>query len=174
MRTLIYIFFALTISQSCIAQDRLNDGQYTQGGKRFTVTKNVSAYSGRTSFVVREVGRFDHKPFPAAKDPNGIPTGKKDIHFDIDKVKEIVNTILATDKKNLQANKDRIDLSFTFLRESGSIENISYFFDGNTIITLKDIAKIDRELKKTIKASFTGNEYKNFYLIPYGLVEITF
>ena len=81
---------------------------------------------------------------------------------------------MSVKKKDLQQNMDRMDLSFTFLQENGSIESISYFFNGNTLINLKDIAKIDRELKKNVKATFTGNEYKNFYLISYGMVSVTF
>lgn len=108
------------------------------------------------------------------KDPYGYPPNRKDIHFDIDKVKEIVNDVLADKKKDLQENKDRINISFDFLQEGGSIESISYSFNSNTLINLKDIAKIDRELKKTIKATFTGNEYKNFFLISYGGVSIIY
>ncbi len=99
---------------------------------------------------------------------------RKDIHFDIEKVKEIINNILASNKKELEINKDRIDLAFTFLEEDGSIESIGYFFKGHTLITLKDIAKIDKEIKKSIKATFTGKEHCNYYFIYYGGVSVIF
>jgi len=172
MKNLIIIFLAFTFCSSCFAQSTLKDGRHNYDGKVFKVTK--SDYSGKTSFSVTAIGRFWDKPSPPPKDPYGYPTAKKDIHFDIDKVKEIVNNVLSVKKKDLQQNMDRMDLSFTFLQENGSIESISYFFNGNTLINLRDIAKIDRELKKNVKATFTGNEYKNFYLISYGMVSVTF
>ncbi len=173
MKNLI-IILSITFCSSCFAQTNLQDGKHHQDGRVFKVTKYKSDYSGKTSFSVTAIGRFWDKPSPPPKDPYGYPTAKKDIHFDIDKVKEIINGVLASKKEDLLQNKDRIDLSFTFLQENGSIESVSYFFNGNTLINLKDIAKIDRMLKKEIKATFTGNEYKNFYLISYGVVSVVF
>ncbi|WP_316785554.1 hypothetical protein [Pedobacter frigiditerrae] len=172
MKNLIFILLTFVFCSSCFAQNTLKDGKYTQDGKVFKVTK--STYQNKISFSVSVIGRFWDKPSPPPKDPNGFRTNKKDIHFDIANVQKIINDILIDKREGLQQNKDRIDLSFTFLQESGIIENISYFFNGSTMINLKDIAKIDKQLKKNIKATFTGNEYKNFYLIPYGMVSITF
>lgn len=173
MKNLIYILFAFTLYSSCFAQSTLKDGRYQLDGKVFKVTKYN--YSGKkTTFSVRALGRFENTYAPPPKDPHGYPTNKKDIHFDMDKVKEIVNDALAGKKKDLQQNKDRIGLSFEFLQETGSIESINYSFNSNTLINLKDIAKIDRELKKNIKATFTGNEYKNFYLISHPGVNIIY
>lgn len=50
----------------------------------------------------------------------------------MDKVKEIVNDVLAGKKKDLQQNKDRVNISFEFLQENGTIESISYSFNSNT------------------------------------------
>ncbi|MBB2143932.1 hypothetical protein GM921_00415 [Pedobacter sp. LMG 31464] len=172
MKNLIYILLTITLCSNCFAQDTLKDGKYTQDGKVFKITK--STYLDKTSFSVSVIGRFWDKPSPPPKNPNGFRTNKKDIHFDIIKVKKIVSDVLNGKRNDLQQNKDRIDLSFTFLQENGSIENISYFFNGNTKINLKDIAKIDKEIKKNVKATFTGNDYKNFYLIPYGMVSVVF
>jgi len=172
MKNLIFIFFTLALCSSCFAQNTLKDGKYNYDGKNFIVKKTT--YLDRSLISVRAVGRFENTPPPLPKDPYGYPPNRKDIHFDIDKVKEIVNDVLADKKKDLQENKDRINISFDFLQEGGSIESISYSFNSNTLINLKDIAKIDRELKKTIKATFTGNEYKNFFLISYGGVSIIY
>ncbi len=172
MKTLILIFLAFMLCFSSFAQSPLKDGKYSYDGKTFKVTKHT--YLEKNSFSVRAIGRFEDKRPPAPKDPHGYPTNKKDIHFDIDKVKEIINNVLSVNEKNLMKNKDRIDLSFTFLEEDGSVENISYFFNNNTLISLKEIAKIDREIKKSIKATFTGKEHNNFYLISYGEVSVVF
>ena len=172
MKNLTFIFLAFIFCSSCLAQSTLKDGKYTQDGKIYKITK--STYQNKASFSVSVIGRFWDKPSPPPKDPNGFRTNKRDIHFDIVNVQKIINDILIDKREGLQKNNDRIDLSFTFLQESGNIENISYFFNGNTIINLKDIAKIDKELKKNIKATFTGDEYKNFYLISYGMVSVTF
>ena len=172
MKNLIFIFFTLALCSSCFAQNTLKDGKYNYDGKNFRVKKTT--YLDRSLISLRAVGRFENTPPPLPKDPYGYPPNRKDIHFDIDKVKEIVNDALVGKKKDLQENKDRIDISFDFLREGGSIESISYSFNGNTLINLKDIAKIDRELKKNIKATFTGNEYKNFFLISYSEVSIVY
>ncbi|MEJ5993682.1 hypothetical protein WG904_04550 [Pedobacter sp. Du54] len=174
MKTLAYIFLALTLCSSCLAQSTLKDGVQTYDGKKFAITKRTSDYSGRTSITVTVVGRFYNTRPPAPKDPYGLPVSKKDIHFDVEKVKEIINTVLASNRKELSANKDRIALSFAFLEQDGSIESISYFLNGNTLIGLKDIAKIDKEIKKNIKATFTGNEHTNYYLIYYGSLSLIF
>jgi len=171
MKNLIFILFAFTLCSSCFAQTTLKDGRYQLDGKFFKVTK--STYLDKTSFSVSVIGRYWDKPSPSPKNPNGLPINKKDIHFDIDNTKAIVNDVLAVNSKKLALNKDRIDMSFTFLQD-GSIEHITYFFNGNTIISLKDIAKIDMELKKKIKATFSGEEYKNFYLIPFGMVSVIY
>jgi len=172
MKTLSYIFLAFTLCSSCFAQSTLKDGQYNYDGKKFIVNKTT--YGEKTSFSVRAAGKFEDKYPPAPKNPYGIPVNKKDIHFDIEKVKEIVNDVLISKKVKLTVNKDRIDLAFRFLQEDGSIENISYFLNGTTLINLEDIAKIDKEIKKSIKAIFTGREYSNFYLIDYGMVSVVF
>lgn len=172
MKTLTYLFIVFTLSSSCFAQNLLKDGEYNYDGKIFKVKK--STYLERSIFSVRALGQFENKRPPAPKDPYSYPTSKKDIHFDIDKVKEIIIGVLTSSKKELSTNKDRISLSFTFLEEDGSIESISYRLNGNTLINLKDIAKIDKEIKKNIKATFTGKEHNNFYLIHYGDVSVVF
>ncbi|SFH35165.1 hypothetical protein [Pedobacter insulae] len=172
MKTLIYFLLAITLCSSCWAQKPLKEGQYKYDGKTFIVEK--SAYLERTSITVRVVGRFENKPQPSLKKPNALPIRKKDIHFDINKVKEITYNILEPNKKELNVNKERIDLHFTFNPEDGSIENIFYFFNGNTRINLKEIAKIDRQIKKQITANFTGNEYSDYYFIEYGIVSVLF
>lgn len=145
---------------------------YKYDSKIFKVKKNT--YLDRSMFSVRALGRFENKRTPRPKDPNGFPMDKKDIHVDINKVKEIIIKVLTTNIKELEKNKDRIGLSFEFLSENGEVESILYGLNGNTLITLKEISKIDKEIKKNIKATFTGKEHNNFYLISYGEVSVVF
>lgn len=172
MKTFIYIFVVCALCTSCFAQTALKEGQHTYDGKTFDVKRHT--YLERTSISVSAIGRFYDKRPPLPKDPNGLPVKKKDVHFDIEKVKGIVNNVLASKRDELNRNNDRIDLSFAFLKQDGSIEYISYFLNGNTLIKLEDIAKIDMEIKRNVKATYTGNEHANFYLINYGNVNVKF
>ncbi|SFH35225.1 hypothetical protein [Pedobacter insulae] len=172
MKTLIYILLAITLCSSCFAQNSLKDGKHNYDGKTFAVTKN--SYMGKTSFSVRVAGQFDNKPQHDLKDPNGLPMSRKDIHVDTNKVKEIIRNILEPHTKELSANKDQITLQFKFAQKDGSIESIYYFLNGNTIINLKEIAKMDRQIKKQVKATFTGTEHNNYFFINYGYVRVIF
>ncbi|SFH35193.1 hypothetical protein SAMN04489864_109136 [Pedobacter insulae] len=160
------------LCSSCFAQNSLKDGKHNYDGKTFVVTKN--SYLGKTSISVRVVGRFENKPLFYLKDPNGLPMSRKDIHVDTNKVKEIIRNILEPHTKELSANKDQITLQFTFVQKDGSIESISYSLNGNTLISLKEIAKMDRQIKKQVKATFTGTEHNNYFFINYGYVRVIF
>lgn len=149
MKSLLYIFLTFTLCSSCFAQSTLKDGEYKYDSKIFKVKKNTCL--DRSMFSVRALGRFENKRTPRPKDPNGFPMDKKDIHVDINKVKEIIIKVLTTNIKELEKNKDRIGLSFEFLSENGEVESILYGLNGNTLITLKEISKIDKKLKRILK-----------------------
>ncbi|RZK41250.1 MAG: hypothetical protein EOO90_11780 [Pedobacter sp.] len=172
MKTTLNFFFTLLLCSSCFAQHTLKEGEYQYDGKTFKVKKTI--YLDRTLITIRALGQFEDKPTPGLKDPNGLPMGKKQVHFDIEAVKGIVNNTLRGKFGELQRNKDGMTLSFHFWQRDGSIESISYRLNGSSLITVKEIAAIDKQIKENIRATFSGKEHQNYTLIQYGDVKVEF
>lgn len=172
MKIILQLPFYFMLCLSCLAQTPLKDGIFKIDSKSYKVEKK--SYADKSSFIVREIGRFENAYPPKPKNPYGSPVNRKDIHLDDEMVLKLIKDILKDRAIELSKNKDRIDLSFRLLQENGSIESISYFLPGNTKITLEEISKIDRLIKKNIHATFSGKEYTNFYLINYGNLKVVF
>jgi len=168
MKKLFYIIILLILCTSCSAQTKLQKGHFTFKGK----TVGISDKYGR--FSARVVGDHDDKAYPPPKNPNAFPVLKSDIHIDFDLVKEIILKII--EKKTATAlitNREKIGFGFGFA-PTGEILGIHYLLQANTSITAHDIVIIDEALKAKVKASFTGKDYLDYYIISYPTTYINF
>ena len=96
-----------------------------------------------------------------------LPIKEGDIKLDTAKEREIVLDILFNKKEILKSNKEAIGIRYIFY-PNGQIMNIDFVLMKATVITPAEISAIDRCLRKEIKASFSGEEYKSFPVIPYS------
>jgi len=179
MKKIIYSFLIGFIYIQCSAQTRLTPGEIKGRYETFVVfkikqfdsVKRVGVYSKSNKYnngiPYSEAERNQyHAPF--------IPMNpKKDVHVNNDAVKQIVYSILAKKLDALKQNKEEIDLIFAF-EPNGKLVDISFTLHENTVITLPDVENIDRQLRASIKAAFTGKQYLQYVAINYYMPSITF
>ena len=169
MKNVIIVLFALLIAPSCMAQSQLTSGRFNINGVFFNVKQSgydKSSYSIRADWKYGDVN-------PGSKTPNPLPIGKEMIHFDMQQLKNIFYDKVAYKREKLSKEKVTIGLRIDF-EEDGSVAGTSYLISSDTAISLQEIAAIDKQIKTTIKATFTGPSYVDYYVIPYPYIHIWF
>lgn len=66
-----------------------------------------------------------------------------------------------------------LSLQFAF-NQKGTLENVGYILNSNTVIDLEHIQKIDNLLKESIMATFSGTDYLQYEVINYSYPTIVF
>lgn len=82
-----------------------------------------------------------------------------EIHIDVKKERRIIFEVLTDKLPKLKENKEFIRVTYAF-NARGNVILLDFAFANSTIMTLKDVAKIDQRLRKEIKATFSGESYK--------------
>jgi len=116
---------------------------------------------------------YNYKAPPLPKGRYPFPMQMKDIHMENDKVKSIVIGVLRYKMQVLKERSETLRLLFS-LDQRGEPKNISYSMAQPTSISLEDISKIDEEIKKQVRASFTGTDYLQYSVIHYNMPLISF
>ena len=170
MKNLIIVLFALLIAPSCIAQSKLTSGKFNINGVFFNVRQSTNG--DRTNYIVSVEGKYSIG-YPEPKIPNALTVYKDEVHFNMEQLKNIFYDKVAYKRDQLSEAKGYISFSISF-EEDGSVARTNYIISGKTDISLKEIAEIDKQIKTTIKATFTGPTYVNWYVITYPSISIRF
>lgn len=165
MKHLVYATCLLFLYVSASAQEKFVEGDMTVYGEAFNVT-----FSKRFDIII--VG----SRLPAYKDGYPKPKGpsrplairKGDMTVDTLIDRNIIYDILNDKLTALQANKDWISIEYVFGHDGNVLDIASYSFPKNTLITPTELALIEKQLRKEVKAVFKGREYLNWPVIFYG------
>jgi len=165
------LFFAILILDSTVSysQSNFEPGKMRIDGVDYEIIVTNGSIIG--------VGSMDSKyaegyPGPLIKDP--LPVLRSDIHVNFDNVKRIVQEILKDKLPQLRENKEKLGIRVWF-EQNGRIEG-GFFatMNKNTLIRPREIHEIYLRIKNEIHATFTGQDYKNYILIPYKYPVIQF
>lgn len=117
------------------------------------------------SNLSKNVKNIPQPVYKSEYDP--LPIRERDVRVDTTLARTLIIEILKNKLPALKVNKDFITVSYIFYPD-GRIMNIDYILPLRTIITPKELDKIDQSLRKKIKVHLTGNEYKAFPAIHYN------
>ena len=170
MKNIIIVLFALLIAPSCMAQSKLTSGRFNINGVFFIVKQSENG--DKSTYSIRADWKYGNV-YPGAKIANPLPIGKENIHFDIEKLNNIFYDKVAYKRDKLTKAKVTIGLSIDF-EEDGLVALARYHISSGTAISLQEIATIDKQIKTTIKATFTGPSYVDYNVIPYPYIYIRF
>ncbi len=92
---------------------------------------------------------------------------KTDIHLDVNQVNIIVRGVLKLKLDALNINKETLGLDFKFNTSDGTIADTEFTIAKSSLTTFADIEEIDDQLRKNVKATFTGIAYLHYYAVPY-------
>ncbi|WP_394677936.1 hypothetical protein [uncultured Sphingobacterium sp.] len=146
------------------AQTPIRQGAYT--------VNNIKYYVSKPSVYDKSYGIWrNEKPnIPAWKDIDGFPMDiirAKITNGDVWKNRVI--SLLGSQKvQQLKQNTEILGLSFT-LKPTGEVYYITFDTKGNTVLTLEDIAKIDRELVNNYIATLSSTQDKHKQLSSISL-----
>jgi hypothetical protein len=169
MKKTTILLFICFVFLWCSAQNRLTPGEIKGKHDTFIINelnvfdslKYVDIYSKSNKYI----GGIPH---PKAK--NLLPVNQNtDIHVDKKAVKQIIYNVLSRKLIELKQNKESLDVAFDF-HPNGELTDVSYTLREDTFITLQDIEEIDRQLRSTIKATFTGRAYLKYEAIYYPVL----
>jgi len=167
---LILIILGLLISTGCYVQNKYPEGVSKVRGEQFKIE-----YTGLENdrIVVYNLKGKLAQGEPISDKPYALRLKREDIHFDITAAKTIIREILKPKAKELRQSED-FPLVILHFERTGKLTDISYGFKKGTLVSLKDIAKIDARLRRTIRATYTGITYKDYKLLMYSLGIIQF
>lgn len=164
-RVFIIICIVLGIGSIVSAQDKFVHGKMKIDGGVYNIDF-IDEYSIiHAANISKNVPYKDVPKLKVKYEP--LPILEKDMKVDTARAKSVVLDILKSKLNKLKSNKDYISVDYIFY-PSGAVMRIDYILPKHTIITPKDLDKIDKCLRKEIKAHFTGNEYKAFPVIHYN------
>jgi hypothetical protein len=169
------IWFALS---KCSAQTRLIPGEIKGKHDTFIIQKYPKPFDTINNIVISsKKNKYNNGiPYTAAeKSGKFVPMHlKTDIQVDNGAIKQIVFAVLGEKLNSLKNNKEVMSYILYF-KHDGQISDISFGLHKNTLITLQEIEEIDRRLRTTVKATFTGKAYLQYEVVNYNIApQITF
>ena len=169
-KSLILIILSVLITTGCYAQNKYPQGISKIKGEQFRISN-----SGLENdlIVVCNLKNKYALGGPNPENPNAPEYKREDIHFDVPAAKAIIHMVLQGKKEKLQQNEDFVHVDLIFKR-SGKLSDVAYAVKKNTLITLADIAEIDAQLRNTLRATFTGNAYKEHRIFNYDFGSVRF
>ena len=164
--------FAVVVAVSVLlyfpttAQERFTVGTYTVDGRDFRVrlSRTNSSRMGVISALPQYTDGYPQpkQPFP----PLGIRPGDMKVDTTVDR--KVFCEVLKNKLEALRENSEIITISYVFEHNGEVLDITDYTFPRNTIITPKELALIDKRLRREVKASFKGREYLQHPVIYYG------
>jgi hypothetical protein len=177
MKKIVFSFIFIFIHVYGIAQTKLTPGELKGKYETFIVQDLDEPYNTEKSILVYSKSNKYNNGIPysaAEKDPRFLPMHpKREMHINIDSIKQIVYTVLNKKLSELKINKESMNILLKF-EPNGNLTDIGFSLHQNTLITLEDIEAIDRQLRVTIKATFTGTQYSKYIAINYNPPVIVF
>jgi len=90
-----------------------------------------------------------------------------DMRVDTLQQQKIIKEIVKSRFKVLKEGNQWIRIKYIF-NQSGEVMNVIFSFPHGALLTLTDVAEMDRRLRQELKATFRGVEYRSYQAIPYG------
>jgi|SRR6185312_16212931 len=175
MKNIIFLLFAAFTHITCFAQTKLAPGEIKGAHSTFIIS-NIGPFGGVRDIAVYSKSNKYNNGIPRSEKEKArhfLPMHNTDIHVNNDAIKQIVYDVLNQKLAALKQNKEQINLITNF-EPNGKLTGISFGLHENTLITLEDIEKIDRQLRQNIRATFTGKEYLQYVAITYNVPLIVF
>lgn len=169
---LLIFFLCYSLNSVCTAQ-KLTPGLLKINNKRFKVSQSRLKNPVNEKIILTNMDYKYAEVSPKVKNLSAFPMQKKDIHFDIAKVKELIYHIVSNKLSILKSKKETLALQFIF-DQNGNLKDIGYILFRKTALDLKDINEIDANLKQKIKASYSGTDYLQYEEINYSYPTIVF
>ncbi|TFF33561.1 hypothetical protein [Mucilaginibacter psychrotolerans] len=171
MKKLIYIFIPICfLCIKCAAQTKLMPGIIKGKRETFSVQRIERKFSDspREIIVTNKRNKYDNG-LPVPKEPNFIRMNPKDIHLDTIEIRKVVYRVMADKINILKQNKEKISIGMVF-KPSGSVVDIWFTLNENTLITATEMERLDNELRTSIIARFTGKQYLKYEAIPGNII----
>ena len=168
MQKTVFLFLIVFLCSKGYTQTRLTPGEIK--GKHYTFIINKLRQIDTIKYIdVYSKSNKYNSGIPRSekeKAPHFLHMHDRDIHVNNDNVKQIVLNVLNKKLPALKQNKEQMTIIIT-LEPDGKLTDVSFTLRENTLVTLEDIEAIDRQLKANIKATFTGNQYKQYIAMDY-------
>lgn len=169
MKTNIIIMISIAVaflSINAIAQTRFVEG------KNIIDSETFEARFSEELLVVWNVKNKHVIPRFAGKYPP-LPIRKGDMQVDTTQQRKIIYEVLADKREKLHQQRECVAMTYEF-GQDGKVINVIFGLPHNTIISPREIALIDKRLRKEVKATFAGIEYLKFSAIPFTQNNIYF
>ncbi|MFC3198142.1 hypothetical protein ACFOET_11020 [Parapedobacter deserti] len=157
--TIINILLCLTVS----AQQKFTEGKMIVDEISF----EVSFPKTESIVVSSRLPKYkDGYPLPQSPTPP-LPIRRGDMEVDTLIDRKIIYEALKEKLDKLKANSEKITIRYVFGQDGNVLDISSYSLPKNTL-TPKELAVIDKRLRKEVKATFKGREYLEHPVIFYG------
>lgn len=159
LTTLTFVFFIINLQ----AQQPLRKGIVKIGENTYEITKSKT----RPVYLIWNIDNSELKPNPL--EANGFPTEYIRTKMTNEKeLEKIVCEALGKEKREqLTAAKEKISGQINY-RPDGSVIRVVFGVQENTVLTLDDLAQVERTLQQRFKASFESDP-PNFHLHLYHI-----
>lgn len=161
IQSLIFLLLFIINASVGLAQKKFTTGTIKLQGREFSVKVDTGRFSG-----IRILD-FEGKHLKmGAVSERVLPIRRQDIDVDTAKINLIFDRYLGLDKSVIIKNNELITLLLIFNRD-GEVIFSGYALRYNTLLTPTQIGIIDFELRRSIRANFVGDRYKEFSNIPF-------
>lgn len=177
MKNIILILFICLAVKKNYAQTKLTPGDLKGKNYAFHIDTIQKFYGDTVGHfgVYNKINKYLNG-IPRSeeeKKPTFLPMNQqKDVHVDLNMIKQTIFTVLNNKLSSLKNNKETLDYSLVF-DPNGTLLNIDYILKNNTLISLEDIETIDTRLRQSIKVSFTGTQFKYYTAISYNNTKLS-
>jgi len=148
------------------AQEKFTEGKLTVDDRIFET--GFSEIDTNRMWVITKLPQYENG-YPLPKSPTPpLPTRDGDMKVDTIIDKTVVHEVLRDKLEELKTNGERITIHYVFGQDGNVVDISSYSLPRNTLITPKELAMIDKRLRKEVKATFKGREYLEHPVIFFG------
>jgi|GEM_PF-1919894 len=175
VKYIVRLALAMSVSSmlfsAAMAQEKFTEGKLTTGNKTFEVA--YSNIDPNNMIVISRLPQYKKGyPRPNTSAPP-LPIRKGDMKVDTVLDRTIIYEVLKDKLEALKNNREKFIIYYVFGQDGNVVDIPSYNLFRYTSITPKELALIDKRLRKEVKTTFKGRNYLQFPVIEYGR-EISF
>ena|SRR5690606_29480993 len=169
MKNIVKSVIAVTVNVilclTAIAQDKFTEGKHTISDRVFET--RFSEINANNMIVTSQLPQYRNGyGLPKTTTPLAVRPGDMKVDTVVDR--EIFYEVLKDKLKKLRTNGEKITIFYVFGQGGDIVDIEGYFLPRHTVITPRELALIDKRLRKEVKASFTGPDYLNWPVIFFG------
>ncbi|MFB5945835.1 hypothetical protein [Albibacterium profundi] len=164
-KSAIILTVSIILCLTATAQDNFSEGKYTVDGRIFETTFS-DIYANRMTVDSKLPQYKEGYPWPEG--PNlPLMVLRSDMKVDTVIDRKIIYEVLEDKLENLKANGEELTVRYAFGPDGDVVDISSFSLARNTLITPQELALIDKRLRKEVRASFKGPDYRNWKVIPF-------